>query len=119
MPSRLSRCPKGCHRFDKLPVGAYYRRCGRVTLSRIARGEPVSAYKKVNPQGSVEMLLKSHGWGPGKRAGGKAAPYYQTTDNPCVFQLSREWAARHADQRALFAIARAEMMAEMRRRRVG
>jgi len=82
-------------------------------MERLARGELVSAYKKVRDTGSVEMLLKEHGWGPGYRAGGKAARFFPVRDNPCVFQLSREWAARMAS-----GYARAKLAKEARRRRV-
>lgn len=112
MPSRLPMCPRGCVRFDKLPVGAYFMRCGKIAEGRRARGEPVSAYKKVGgPRtvrgqyyygGAVEMLLKERGWGPAKRVGGMSAPYYPVRDNPCVRQLSRDWAIRYAEQRARF-----------------
>lgn len=123
MPSRPETCPRGCFRFNKLPVGEYFMRCGKVTEARRARGEPVSAYKKVGgPRivggqhyygGAVEMLLKGRGWGPAKRSGGMAAPYYPVRDNPCIRRLSREWALRYAEQRAHFKLA---LDAERRRR---
>lgn len=115
MPNRKV-CPRGCSRFSKLPVGKYFMRCGKITEARRIRGEPVSAYKKVGgPRtvrgqfyhgGAVEMLLKERGWGPAKRVGGMAAPYYPVRDNPCIRQLSREWAMRYAEQRARFAMER-------------
>jgi hypothetical protein len=95
-------CPRDCFRFDELPVGSYFMRCGKITEARRARGEPVSGYKKVNEHGSVEMLLKDRGWGPAKRLGGKSAPYYPVRDNPCIRQLGRDWAVRYAEGRAKF-----------------
>lgn len=61
------------------------------------RGEPVSGYKKTSERASVEMLLKSRGWGPGTRVGGRAARYCPVPDDPCIFQLSRKDAINHAE----------------------
>jgi len=99
-------CPRGCFKFSKLPVDTYFMRCGKITEARRARGEPVSAYKKVNARGCVEMLLKDRGWGPAKRTGrGMSAPYYPVNDDPCVRQLSRDWALRYAEQRAHYKLS--------------
>lgn len=112
MSKRRKPCPKGCKSFCKLAVGKYFQYCGPIAQARRARGEPVSAYKKVGgPKtvrgkkysgGAVEMLTKDRGWGPAKRSGGMSAPYYAVKGCPCVRQVGREFAMRYAEARAKF-----------------
>lgn len=114
--SNREACPRGCFRFSDLPIDAYFRRCGQITLNRIARGEPVGGYKKVNERGSVLMLLKARGW-PTVKVGGRSGKYVPVTKNSCVFPLGREWATRTMEQRARFEAEKEA--AEQRRRKAG